>query len=250
MAKLTKKQIKLHEEANKILEKPILSIEEKEFVLNNWRPEAENNVASNGVFFTPPEIAHELHVATGDSTGKVLDLCAGIGRLGFTLLHYGLFREKPLEITAIEKNPKFVEVGKKILPEANWICMDVFIEKNWNDNNLEDEYFDFVISNPPFGHITNSEWRGLYTTADLLCVAIGFDKSKYGGIYILPTGNIPWEYSGKMTYTEKNSLNWNKLKRFYPTINAGCTSIDVSEFKKQWSDVSPNVEIVDITKSE
>jgi len=53
-----------------------------------------------------------------------------------------------------------------------------------------------------------------------------------------------------MTYTEKNSLNWNKLKRFYPTINAGCTSIDVSEFKKQWSDVSPNVEIVDITKSE
>jgi SAM-dependent methyltransferase len=191
MAKLTKKQTKLHEEACKILESDVLTFTEKEFVLENWRPDAEDNVGRIGAFFTPEGISIDLTMNIEVRTPRILDLCAGIGKLGFALIHYSGNPMGKFQITAIEQNPRYIEVGEKILTEATWIQMDVFKEENWDKNGFEDNHFDAVISNPPFGNIGHDSWRGLKVSADVACVAIALDKSKYGGSFILPSGSVP-----------------------------------------------------------
>lgn len=53
MARLSKNQIKLHNEAEEILKKDVLTYDEKIFVLENWNEAATNNNAAAGAFFTP-----------------------------------------------------------------------------------------------------------------------------------------------------------------------------------------------------
>lgn len=116
MAKLTKAQRKAHAEACKILQ-DALSIDEKIFVLENWHEGAEHMNGAIGAHFTPSGLARDFAIDAGGGR-RVIDLCAGIGGLGFWLDLDG----RAGEMVCVEVNPAYVEVGRKILPQAQWIC--------------------------------------------------------------------------------------------------------------------------------
>ncbi|MBR0884457.1 MULTISPECIES: hypothetical protein [Bradyrhizobium] len=110
-----------------MLRKDVLSYDERVFVLDNWHEGANHISTSAGAFFTPTGLARDFAIdACG---GRTIDLCAGIGMLAFHVFwraHYARERdEPPKEIVCIECNPAYVEVGRKVLPEARWICADV-----------------------------------------------------------------------------------------------------------------------------
>jgi hypothetical protein len=55
------------------------------------------------------------------------------------------------ELTCVEINPRYFEVGRKLLPEARWINADVF---DWRTLDLG--RYDVAIANPPFGRVKPS----------------------------------------------------------------------------------------------
>ena len=144
MAKLSKAQAKNHADACKLLAKEKLSLDERYFVLENWREDATHINSVAGAYFTPPALAREFALEVVGP--RVIDLCAGIGSLAFAFWHRHAFDSNPAaEITCIEVNPDYVAVGNKILPEANWIQADVScLAKDIG-------HFDCAIANPPFG---------------------------------------------------------------------------------------------------
>lgn len=84
MSKLTKMERKLHAQACVLLEKDVLTYDERWFVAEHWHEGAEHEQGDAGVFFTPLPIASGVAMhATGFH--RVIDLCAGIGRLSFSL---------------------------------------------------------------------------------------------------------------------------------------------------------------------
>lgn len=151
MAKLTKEEIKLHEQALRLLEKDVLNWDEKHFVLDNWNEGATHMNSNAGAFFTPASIAGGLAIeASGRS---FIDLCAGIGRLAFSVSGqrnpFQDDRRRP-DFTCIEINKDYIEVGKKIIPEARWIHADVL------ELPSDIGHFDCAIGNPPFGKTVGS----------------------------------------------------------------------------------------------
>lgn len=251
MAKLTKREIKSHIKACEILEKDVLSEDDKEFVLDNWFPYAENNVASESAFFTPKDLAREaaifisINIPDNKQKFKLLDLCAGIGILSL-MVKEQMAWGKEVEITAVEYNSDFVRVGKKLLPDAKWINMDAFDEESWKKNGIENERFDLTISNPPFGLKGKYEWRGYNGPADLVACAVALDKTNNSGIFILPQGSVPFLYSGQNFYQKSESKIWNKFKKYYPDAQLDCISVDTSIYKTMWNQVNPSVELVQI----
>ena len=57
--------MKAHAEAEALLEKDVLSEDERDFALENWHPGAENNVAVAGVFITPMDLAADFALEPG-----------------------------------------------------------------------------------------------------------------------------------------------------------------------------------------
>ncbi|MET9134768.1 hypothetical protein [Streptomyces antibioticus] len=151
--KLSKEQTKQHNRARELvgLERD-LTEEEREFVLDHFHESASMSRTLDGAFFTPSELAGELHhVIPGE---RIIDLCAGIGRLAWHARdHWNRRWERlpPREIVCVEKDPEYVRVGRRVLPEATWICADVLAVPG-----LDLGAFDCAISNPPFGRIKRS----------------------------------------------------------------------------------------------
>lgn len=156
MSKLTKREIQLHDQAVCLLQKEHLSHEDKLFIFENFREDAEHINSKSGAFFTPFGLANDFTLQIPCLYGKtirIIDLCAGIGVLSYAAQLECSDRSRCYaDITCVELNPHYVEVGKKVVPEATWICADVL------DPFLPDllGQFDFAIANPPFGRIANN----------------------------------------------------------------------------------------------
>lgn len=248
MSKLTKAQAKAHADAVKLLERDVLSDDDKYFVLENWQESATHVNSSAGAFFTPSALASDFAIDVG--TGRIIDLCAGIGGLSFAVLQRTqLWTDRP-EITCVELNPDYVAVGRKIVPEANWICADVF-----DVLGLDLGRFDVAMSNPPFGRIKRQVGKGAprYNGAEFEFHVIDIAAHLAdAGAFILPQMSAGFSLSGRPFYerqTNGKAVDFQRQvgMRFY----AGC-GIDTSIYRDAWKGVSPICEVVcvDFTESE
>lgn len=239
--KLTRNQISNHESAVKLLEKDILTYEEKLQVYRDWLPAYNNNIGTIASYFTPIELAKDACI---QFTGyNIVDLCAGIGMLAFTNYHWCSGNVK---ITCIERNPEFVKVGKKLLPEANWICADVLDESIYKDFEL----FDCTISNPPFGRIKsniNNDWLDYKGSEfEYKVIEIGSRISK-NGVYIIPQLSSPFTYSFINGFNAQSSSKYEKFELESGIELEANIGIDISIYKNDWVGTSIKCEIVCVT---
>ncbi|MGF2209002.1 methyltransferase [Streptomyces albidoflavus] len=240
MGRLSKEEAKRH---NKALELAALdrdlTEDEQEFVLDHFREAATATHGLDGAYFTPPGLARALSIeVSGD---RIIDLCAGIGRLAWSCRdHWGRrWNGQPArEIVCVERNPEYVRIGRKVLPEATWICADIF--------DLPDlGHFDTAISNPPFGAIARDgnspTYSGHKFEYHVISVAAGLARF---GAFIIPQHSAPFRYSGEPFYREERDrecLRFEEQTHIALGPNAG---VDTSIYRDEWNGVSPRVEVV------
>ncbi|MGY8667022.1 methyltransferase [Bradyrhizobium sp. UFLA05-109] len=242
MAKLTKPEAKAHAAAVELLKKDVLTYDERVFVLENWHEGATHINGSAGAFFTPFGLARDFAIdACG---GRIVDLCAGIGALAFHVYwraYYARGRDEPQqEIVCIERNPSYIEVGRKVLPEAKWICADVF---DLDFSSLG--RFGCAIANPPFGATPRIAGGPRYTgrSFEFHLIDIASDMADYG-TFIIPQTSAPFQYSGVQCYRERKSADYLKFaEQTGIQLEAGC-GVDCSYYRDAWKGIAPNVEIV------
>lgn len=235
MAKLSKQQMKLHNQALDLVHSDkILSWEERYFILENYQEGANHTNSLAGAFFTPLLLSRDTCIEI-PSNESVVDLCAGIGGLSFWL-------EGCNDVTCVELNEDYVTVGKRVNPYANWVHMDAL-----KFCDTTSERFDNALSNPPFGNIKTSNHIGIYTGSDFeykIIEAAG--KISDYGVFIIPQSSAPFRFSGVHMYIERME---NKCKKFVDQtgieMTVGC-GVNTSVYLSEWHGVSPMCEIVTV----
>lgn len=234
MARLSKKETKLHQQVLELIDSDKeLTFEEKEFILQNYQGDG---VGGTGAFFTPADLAWDFTIDSG-STGRCLELCAGIGRLSFCQY----YRHKPAHITCVELNPEYVMIGKRVLPEAEWICGDAL-------TYTSERSYDVVYGNPPFGKIKTSEAAtGSYSGSEFeyKIITHGSTFAPYG-VWTVPQGSAGFVYSGAQYYDRRESTKYKKFSEQTGLhFEAGC-GIDTSLFRDQWHGTNVLCEVITV----
>jgi predicted RNA methylase len=235
VSRLSKAQVKAHEEAVRRLDQERLSDDDREFVLENWQESANHINSAAGAFFTPSGLARDTALfSSGAET--VVDLCAGIGGLG---LWAWWTSQRRAQVTCVEVNPDYVAVGQKLFPEARWICASV--------DQLPPDIgtFDCALANPPFGKVAKIGGPRYSGEDDLAVVDIAADLARWG-VFILPTMSCPFRFSGEPGYRGKGlGVHTDKADRFEKAtgLRLQCESIDASYYANDWRGVSPKVEV-------
>lgn len=236
MARLTKAQSAKHNEAVKILEQDRLSEDDREFVFDHWQESAHHMNGLAGAFFTPRGLAHETSVWM--CGGRVIDLCAGIGILGYHAMLKASWDGGLKELVCVEINPDYVAVGKKLVPEARWIQASVF--------NLPSDLgkFDMAIGNPPFGAVPRDGFGPRYTGRhfEFGVIDAAADLARYG-VFIVPQGSSPTELSGRNDPRHRHSEAYERFRE-QTGITLQVSSSDTSIYRNDWRMTSPAVEIV------
>lgn len=149
-------------------------ISASEAVFKWWLPGAENDLGIGAIFFTPPSFA--ISIARAHSgVGRVLEPTAGIGVIANACHQFHRSGNLLPKLTCIEQNAAFVEIGKRMVPEAEWHCGDV------RDILPKLPRFDSAIGNPPFGRVPTMNGEAQFEIASLLT-----KHTKNGGILLLP----------------------------------------------------------------
>lgn len=241
MAKLTKAQAKRHAAAVALIERPgPLNLEERETVFTDWHEGADSNQTWSSAYFTPVSLASDLRFDM-PGRGTLIDLCAGIGRLAYFAGGQGVYedyRHKYSRIVCIERNPRYVELGKRLFPEAEWICGDVLDPQVTRGLGS----FDAAIMNPPFGTATKSDHKApRYKGADMDLAVMDVAASL-----------APW----CLAIVPRDRARWTKRGDAQPSKRADlfqqATGLDVWRFSNldcdfyidEWNGVAPSVEIV------
>ncbi|MGW5441564.1 methyltransferase [Nocardia asteroides] len=219
-----------------------LDEEEKRFVFTHFQESAGATGPPAGAFFTPADLADCMSV---DVVGpRVIDLCAGIGALAFACRDNPGERSRGLptrELVCVESNPEFVAVGKKLVPEATWVCADVFElgRQRW-------PRFDTAIANPPFGnHARRGDapgYRGPRFEYHVIALASHLARS---GVFLVPQTSAPFHYSGHQRMREDQGDA--EYRRFCSgtgiVLEPGC-SVDTAFHDPYWHQPAPRTEIV------
>lgn len=239
MAKLSKAELAAHRAAVALLEsgRP-LSLDDCHQVLEYWHEGAGGDQTAAGAFFTPCDMASDL-LFEMPHHGTFVDLCAGTGRLAYLAGGQGRFEpHRYSRIVCVERNPAYVAVGKRVLPDAEWICGDVL------DPAVRRQIgqVDFAISNPPFGAITKSEHRapryhGQQFDLAVCDVAAAVAPSCWA---IVPQSRARWDYRGNRqesrhadAFLQATGLDFWRF-----------SSLDPAHYRPDWRGTAPAVEIV------
>jgi predicted RNA methylase len=229
--KLSKAEIRAHDQVMQLVhsDRP-LNDEEKEFILDNFNEGATNINSAAGAFFTPRSLARDFAIEING--GDVIDLCAGIGMLSYAVEH------KCDSLTCVEINAEYIEVGKRILPGANWIHSSVF------DVNYS-KLWDWAISNPPFGAIKENSFKGVYSGAqfEYKVMEVASKISHYGA-FIIPQMSANFRFSGSQNFKEEESDKARKFREQTGILMEPNCGIDTAMYKDDWKGVSPICEIV------
>lgn len=239
MAKLTKPQMKMHNQACEILEQETLTESDKDFVFEHWHEGADRPVGESGTFFTPAQFASDFALDVY-GYGRILDVCAGIGALSYYVALKDKYNQNINEIVCLELNPRFVEIGKKLLPEATWICADVF-----DLPNLGLGHFDCIYGNPPFGKNGRTGHKNQRFDFELAVIELASKYSDHGA-FIVPQGSSPFIYSGIRSYERRTSGKGHKFEKetgFF--LDAG-VGIDTAVYKDDWKSTNIITEVVTV----
>jgi predicted RNA methylase len=229
--KLSKAQIKAHEQVMELVHSDrALKDAEKEFILDNFHEGATNINSAAGAFFTPRSLARDFSIEVDG--GHVIDLCAGIGGLGYAV------ELKCDSLTCVEINQEYLSIGKRILPNANWIHASVF----------DADYgmvWDWAISNPPFGAIKEGSFKGKYTGSqfEYKVMEVASRIARLGA-FIIPQMSANFRYSGKQHFSEEESDKARKFREQTGIVMGANCGIDTAMYKDDWKGVSPICEIV------
>ena len=232
--KISKQEAKLHNQVMELVESDkSLTLDDKFFILENYQESATNINGLAGAFFTPWGLARDA-ILEIDNNLNIVDLCAGIGMLSFS----AMFHKSPKSITCVELNPEYLKVGKRVLPEANWILGDALLFNG-------DSKFDVCISNPPFGVIKTSDYKGKYKGSEFEYKVIDHaSEIARHGMFIIPQLSAGFKLSGNRTFELYPSSKHSKFvsDTGINLINgAGC---DTTMYLDDWHGVSPTCEIV------
>jgi hypothetical protein len=234
MAKISKEAAKRHKQALDLVHSDKrLTLDDRFFILENFHEGATNMNGLAGAFFTPEGLARDLSIEVCGGGRSIIDLCAGIGGLAFAC------RDKAKRIVCVEQNPEYAEVGKRVMPEAEWIVGDVF--------SLGDiGHFDWAISNPPFGAIkTGSSVKSAYTGAKFEYRVIELaSKLADNGTFIIPQQSAPFRYSGERGYRVAIETECAKFMEQTGIVLGNNCGLDTSSYLNEWKGVSPMCEIV------
>ncbi|WP_109790630.1 MULTISPECIES: methyltransferase [Pseudomonas] len=234
MAKISKEAAKRHKQALDLVHSDKrLTLDDRFFILENFHEGATNMNGLAGAFFTPEGLARDLSIEVCGGGRSIIDLCAGIGGLAFAC------RDKAKRIVCVEQNPEYAAVGKRVMPEAEWIVGDVF--------SLGDiGHFDWAISNPPFGAIkTGSSVKGAYTGAKFEYRVIELaSKLADNGTFIIPQQSAPFRYSGERGYRVAIETECAKFMEQTGIVLGNNCGLDTSSYLNEWKGVSPMCEIV------
>lgn len=224
-----------------------LTEDEVEFVFENFQEGADARTRIVGAHFTPAELARDL--APNVDAEFYVDLFAGIGRLTRSVLDFYAWGGER-QAVCVEMNPTFVEVGKRLVPEAHWVQADLLTadaagkigdtmaELGWPAGNR----VLGVISNPPYG---NGRIDGQHRVQiEYHAIEIGAALGAFAGAFIIPQQRCPFVYSGQRNYRhtggDRAYQSFTRRTGLAIGMNAG---IDTSCYRKQWKGVSPQVEI-------
>ncbi len=251
MGRLTQLEEKAHDDALALLSLTrVLSNDEVDFVYRHYSPLATHRVAQNAIYFTPPEAAALLAIyARMEGRARIIDLAAGIG----ILTHHMLLAERWDDHTAakqhvcVELDAEFVAVGRKLLPQVEWVCGNSF------DPDLMHALgsFDAGIANPPFGQIpalkAAKTWLRARVPAHLATVEVMLRMCRQGGTILLPRNDQNIQRERR---TEPSSV----LKRMYTAWPGVQVSMDADldglcddEGKPlRWHGADPDVVVADV----
>jgi len=241
MAKLTKEQAKSHAAAVDLLRKDRLDDDDREFVLRNWREDANHVNSTAGAFFTPLDLALDFTVEVHGR--RIIDLCAGIGCLSLACHWRNGWGDPPREIVCIEKNPDYVAVGRKVLPEARWICAGIF-ELPFLAPDLG--RFDIAISNPPFGAIKRQNRNAPRYSGKAFeyhVIDLASDVADHG-TFIIPQMSAPFRYSGQDCFKRREEPGYVAFRQATGIELQPNCGMDCDFHKDGWRGVAPTVEIV------
>lgn len=209
MSKLTKLQAKNHAQAITLSQQDTLTYEEKMFVIEHFHEGANHPNGLAGAFFTPNSLAWDFSFFSGADNlaePRVIDLCAGIGILAFNIFQ----RNPNAKITCVEFNADYIAIGKKILPEANWVQADI----RDVETIMQLGAFDIAVSNPPFGNtrtLKGFEIKAPYSYhgqhAEYKVIDLASRIARFGS-FILPQESAGFKYSNMQQYSQ------NKNKRY------------------------------------
>lgn len=214
--KLTKAELKIHNQAEEILEKDTLTFGDKEFLYESFNEGAIADVTSDSAYFTPLDLAYDFALFAG-RYGVCVDVCAGFGVLSFCARVRDTYHSNIRHQICIERNPAFIEVGKKLLPEAEWIQGDMFDKTIWDGIVQRYGRIDSIVSNPPFGKVTKTtvdrSWLK-YTGADLDIAAMEIAMLYANDVsMLLPKSSVEFRYSGRRCFETVENKKVQKLRK-------------------------------------
>lgn len=235
MAKLSKRQAKSHQEAEQILAKPKLTDDDKQFVIENWQESATHVNSAAGAFFTPWGLATDAMIELGGwkFEGSVLDLCAGMGTLSLAAQQLS----RVSRIVCVELNPAYAAVGRKMVPDAEWVEASIFAHEEWGQ-------FDHAISNPPFGKIKRDGAAPRYKGGEFEyhVIDIAAHHAEFG-TFIIPNMSSGFTLSDDLGYRRLESQKYTTfVKQTGISLEPGC-GVDTRVYADEWHGVSPAVEI-------
>ncbi|RPE05528.1 hypothetical protein EGT74_24400 [Chitinophaga lutea] len=242
--KLSKQQIKQHQKCVDLLNQEEMTYDEKLFVYENWYPAYDNQIGTIASFFTPVGLARDFQLMVGGKS--VVDLCAGIGMLSFLYYHRMItWEETEVRVVCVERNYGFIEVGKKLFPEAEWIHGDVLDEELIKSLGR----FDMAVSNPPFGNIKSdrsSKWlKYKGNDFDLKVVEIAGYLAPMAA-FILPQGSLPFTLSDPGGYRNRSTEKYLKFNRETGIVLGPSMGIDCDFYKGDWKGAAPTVEVAEV----
>ena len=251
MARITHVQEKAHDDALALLSLTRrLKDEEIEFVYRHYNPMATHRVTKGAIFFTPYEIASDLAVmARLNCGGRVLDYAAGIGVLTHHMLQseYWDTGDEVKHHVCVEIEAEFVEVGKKLLPQVEWICGNIF------DLDLMQSLgvFKMGIANPPFGAIPSirdaKKWMKAQVPTHLATIEMMVRMCELGGIILMPRADQEYQRDrdSQRRYTVSTALE--RLLIAFPGLRVGaCMELDWNQYPK-WQGTDPDVVIANVS---